>query len=100
MAIAQTEVFGPILVIIPFDNEEQAVSIANDTPYGLAAYIETGDHDRGIRVAKRIQAGNVRINGKSRLRTSPFGGYKQSGNGRERGEYGFREYLEVKAISN
>ncbi|WP_234895904.1 aldehyde dehydrogenase family protein [Sinorhizobium meliloti] len=99
MAIAQTEVFGPVLVIIPFDDEEQAVSMANDTPYGLAAYIETGDHDRGLRVAKRIRAGNVKINGKPRLKRSPFGGYKQSGNGRERGEYGFLEYLEVKAIS-
>lgn len=99
MTIAQTEVFGPVLVIIPFDNEEQAISIANDTPYGLSAYIETADHERGIRVAKRIQAGNVKINGKPRLKSSPFGGYKQSGNGRERGEYGFHEYLEVKAIS-
>ncbi|PBB24560.1 aldehyde dehydrogenase family protein [Mesorhizobium sp. WSM4307] len=99
MAIAQTEVFGPVLVIIPFDDEEQAVTMANDTPYGLAAYIETRDNDRGFRVAKRILAGNVKINGKPRLKSSPFGGFKQSGNGRERGEYGFREYLEVKAIS-
>ncbi len=99
MEIAQTEVFGPVLVIIPFDNEEQAVSIANETPYGLAAYIETADHERGIRVAKRIQAGNVKINGTPRLKSSPFGGFKRSGNGRERGEYGFREYLELKAIS-
>ncbi|MGH0237077.1 aldehyde dehydrogenase family protein [Sinorhizobium meliloti] len=100
MAIAQTEIFGPVLVMIPFENEEEAVALANDTPYGLAAYIETGDVERGRRVARRILAGNVKVNGAPRLPSSPFGGYKQSGNGRERGEYGFMEYLEVKAISS
>lgn len=99
MTIAREEIFGPVLVMIPFDDEEEAIRIANDTPYGLAAYIQSQDLERAKRVAKRLRAGMVQLNGANRPSSSPFGGYKQSGNGREGGTWGLEEYLEVKTIS-
>ena len=99
MRIAREEVFGPVLTIIPFESENEAVQIANDTPYGLAAYIETGDGDRAERIAKKLRAGQVYINGTECGYGSPFGGYKSSGLGREGGLYGLEDFMEVKAIS-
>ena len=99
MTIAQQEIFGPVLVMIPYDNEEEAIRIANDTPYGLAGYVQSGDLEHARRVASKIRAGNVHINGTSAGLDVPFGGYKQSGNGREWGAHGFTDYLEIKAIS-
>jgi aldehyde dehydrogenase (NAD+) len=99
MKIAQEEIFGPVLVMIPFDTEEEAIGIANDTPYGLSGYIQTGDPEKAQRVARRIRAGMIQINGTSRAPGSPFGGFKQSGNGREGGKWGLEDFLEVKAIS-
>ncbi|OUS07719.1 aldehyde dehydrogenase family protein [Gammaproteobacteria bacterium 42_54_T18] len=98
MVIAQEEVFGPVLSIIGYDTEEDAVAIANDTVYGLSAYVSSANKDRAISVAKELKAGNVHINGASTNFMAPFGGYKMSGNGREWGAYGLEEYLEVKAI--
>ncbi|MEP1636822.1 aldehyde dehydrogenase family protein [Ascidiaceihabitans sp.] len=98
MRIAQEEIFGPVLVIIPFDDEEQAIQIANDTPYGLAAYLQTGDPSRAERVAARLRAGAIHINGGGFNYGSPFGGYKQSGNGREGGLMGLEDYLEAKTL--
>lgn len=99
MAIAREEVFGPVLVMIPFDDEEQAIEIANDTPYGLSSYVQSLDLDRAERVARRLRAGMVKLNGSNRTAASPFGGFRQSGNGREGGHWGLEEYLEVKAVS-
>ena len=99
MTIAREEVFGPVLAMIPFDGEEEAIQIANDTPYGLAAYLHSGDPQRANRVAKKLRAGMVMINGANRAAGSPFGGYKQSGNGREGGKWGLEDFLEVKAVS-
>ncbi len=99
MTIAREEIFGPVLAMIPFDTEEEAVAIANDTPYGLAAYIQTGSPERAKRVARKLRAGMVQINGTSRAPGSPFGGYKQSGNGREGGKWGLEDFMEVKLIS-
>ncbi|MCS5587120.1 MAG: aldehyde dehydrogenase family protein [Porticoccaceae bacterium] len=99
MQIAREEIFGPVLAIIPFDTEQQAIEIANDTDYGLAAYLSTSDMDRAQRVAGKLRAGTVRINGAAQSYEVPFGGYKQSGNGREWGEFGLEDYLEIKAIS-
>jgi aldehyde dehydrogenase (NAD+) len=98
MAIAQQEIFGPVLVIIPFDDEDDAIAIANDTPYGLAAYLQTGDPARAERVAAQLRAGAVHINGGGFNYGSPFGGYKQSGNGREGGAMGLEDYQEVKTL--
>ena len=98
MAIARHEIFGPVLVIIPFDDEADAVRIANDTPYGLAAFIQTGDPVRAERVAARLRVGAVHINGGAYNYGSPFGGYKQSGNGREGGLFGLEDYQEVKTL--
>ncbi|MBD9375084.1 aldehyde dehydrogenase family protein [Rhizobium sp. ARZ01] len=98
MRIAREEVFGPVLAIIPFDTEEEAIAIANDTNYGLAAYIQTGSADRAERVASRLRAGMVHINGGSHKYGSPFGGYKQSGNGREGGIFGLEDFLEIKTV--
>ena len=98
MPIAREEVFGPVLAIIPFDTEEEAIELANDTPYGLAAYIQTGDPGRAERVASRLRAGAVHINGGGFEYGSPFGGYKQSGNGREGGIMGLDDYQEVKTL--
>jgi aldehyde dehydrogenase (NAD+) len=98
MRIAKEEVFGPVLALIPFDTEEEAIAIANDTPYGLAAYVQTGDARRAERVASKLKAGMVHINGGPHRYGSPFGGYKQSGNGREGGKFGLEDFLEVKTI--
>jgi aldehyde dehydrogenase (NAD+) len=98
MRIAREEVFGPVLSLIPFDTEEEAIAIANDTPYGLAAYVQTGDAKRAERVASKLKAGMVHINGGAHRYGSPFGGYKQSGNGREGGKFGLEDFLEVKTI--
>ena len=99
MEIAREEIFGPVLTMIPFDTEEQAIEIANDTPYGLAAYFSTSDEERARRVAGQLRAGMVSINSASQDYAAPFGGYKQSGNGREWGEFGFDDYLEIKGIT-
>ncbi|KOF21075.1 aldehyde dehydrogenase [Ensifer adhaerens] len=98
MRIAREEVFGPVLTIIPFDTEEEAIAIANDTNYGLAAYVQTGDPKRAERVASRLRAGMMHINGGPHRYGSPFGGYKQSGNGREGGMFGLEDFLEVKTV--
>ena len=98
MTIAREEIFGPVLSIIPYDTEEDAVRIANDTVYGLAAAVWSGDDDRALRVARRLQAGQVQVNGGAFNPAAPFGGYKQSGLGREAGEAGIEEFLETKAI--
>jgi aldehyde dehydrogenase (NAD+) len=98
MAIAREEIFGPVLAIMPYRDEEDAIALANDTPYGLAAYVQSGDADRARRVAEKLRAGNVYINHPDWDTAAPFGGYKQSGNGREYGEWGIAEFLEVKAI--
>lgn len=98
MTIAQEEIFGPVLSVLPYQDEEDAIRIANDTPYGLSAYVQGGDLDRARRVARQIRAGNVHINYPPLDRSAPFGGYKQSGNGREWGEWGLHEFLEIKAV--
>ena len=98
MAIAREEVFGPVLAILPYDSEDEAVRIANDTVYGLSSYVASGDPERALRVASRLRTGNVHLNGAGADFAAPFGGYKQSGNGREWGEFGFEEFLEVKAV--
>jgi aldehyde dehydrogenase (NAD+) len=95
MTIAREEIFGPVLCILPYDDLDQAVDIANDTEYGLAGYVSAADLDAARALARRIRAGQVAINHAFDLNT-PFGGYKRSGNGREWGEFGFEEYLEVK----
>ncbi|MCA0043803.1 aldehyde dehydrogenase family protein [Celeribacter litoreus] len=99
MRIAQEEVFGPVLVMISYEDDEHAVEIANDTPYGLAAYIQTADEERGLKIAREIRAGMVHLNGSDISYGSPFGGYKLSGNGREGGVYGIEDFCEIKAIS-
>ena len=99
MTIIREEIFGPVLALMPFDSEEEAIALANDTPYGLAAYIQTGDKERARRVAARLRAGMIQVNGASRAAGSPFGGYKQSGVGREGGFWGIEEFLEIKTIS-
>ena len=98
MSIAREEIFGPVLSLIPYDDEESAIEIANDTVYGLSAYVSSGDHDRAVAVASQLRAGNVHINGASMDIALPFGGYKQSGNGREFGDWGMEEFLETKVV--
>ncbi len=98
MTIAREEIFGPVLTMIPFDTEEEAVEIANDTPYGLTNYVQTQDGERANRMARALRSGMVEMNGKSRSAGSPFGGMKQSGNGREGGIWGLEDFLEVKAV--
>jgi aldehyde dehydrogenase (NAD+) len=99
MTIAQEEVFGPVLVLIPFKDEAEAVAIANDSPYGLYAYVQTNNMDRARRISRLMRAGGVSINGTSQDYMAPFGGYKQSGNGREYGKFGLHDFLEIKSIS-
>jgi len=99
MTIAREEIFGPVLVMIPFKDEADAIRIANDTPYGLAGYIQSGDLDRARRVARKVRAGSVYLNGNGQDYCSPFGGYKQSGNGREWGAFGLHDFLEIKVIN-
>jgi aldehyde dehydrogenase (NAD+) len=98
MTIAREEIFGPVLSIIPYDGEDDAIRIANDTAYGLSGYVSSTDIEHAGRVARRIRSGNVHINGARPDFSAPFGGYKQSGNGREWGAQGFEEFLEVKAV--
>ena len=99
MTIAREEIFGPVLSIMKFDTEEQAVQIATDTPYGLTNYVQTQDGARANRMARLLRSGMVEMNGQSRAAGSPFGGMKQSGNGREGGVFGIEDFLEVKAVS-
>jgi aldehyde dehydrogenase (NAD+) len=99
MTIAREEIFGPVLSIIGYRDENDAVRIANDTPYGLAGYVSAGDVEKARRVARRVRAGTVNMNGASLEMAAPFGGYKQSGNGREWGRFGLEEFLEVKAVT-
>ncbi|QFT74396.1 aldehyde dehydrogenase family protein [Ruegeria sp. THAF33] len=98
MTIAREEIFGPVLTMIPFDTEEEAVEIANDTPYGLTNYVQTQDSARANRMARALRSGMVEMNGQSRSAGSPFGGMKQSGNGREGGVFGLEDFLEIKAV--
>lgn len=98
MTIAREEIFGPVLVMIPYDSEEEAIRLANDTPFGLSGYVQSGSLDHARRVAHQLRTGMVHLNGAGPDFAAPFGGYKQSGNGREWGEHGFRDFLEVKAI--
>ncbi len=99
MTIAQEEIFGPVLSIMPFDTEEEAIAIANDTPYGLTNYVQTTDGQKARRVARQLRSGMVEMNGRPQGAGAPFGGYGQSGNGREGGEWGIEEFLEVKSVS-
>lgn len=99
MTIAREEVFGPVLSMIAFDSEDEAIQVANDTAYGLSSYVQTGDPERAKRVARRLRSGMVQLNGAGRASGSPFGGYKQSGNGREGGKWGLEDFLEVKAVA-
>jgi aldehyde dehydrogenase (NAD+) len=98
MTIAREEIFGPVLALIAFDTEDDAIDIANDSPYGLAAYVYSSDDERARRVANRLRAGILRINHAQTDFSMPLGGYKTSGNGREYGEEGFNEYLEIKSV--
>ena len=98
MTIAREEIFGPVISILPYESEEQAIEMANDTPYGLSGYVQSGDLEHARKVAAQIRSGNVHINGAPADFGAPFGGYKQSGNGREWGDHGFEEFLEVKAV--
>jgi len=98
MEIARTEIFGPVLSIIPFETEEEAIKIANDTPYGLTNYIQTQDHKKANRVARKLRSGMVDVNGAGIAVDAPFGGYKHSGIGREAGAIGIEEFLEVKTV--
>ena len=99
MTIAREEIFGPVLAIIPFETEEEAVEIANDTVYGLTNYVQTQDSTRANRLALQLRSGMVEMNGHSRSAGAPFGGMKQSGNGREGGVWGIEDFLEVKAVA-
>ena len=98
MTIAREEIFGPVLSILPYKNEEEAIEIANDTDYGLYGYVFSNNVERAKQIANRIRAGSVSINGAGADPSTPFGGYKQSGNGREKGPFGFDEFLEIKAV--
>jgi aldehyde dehydrogenase (NAD+) len=98
MTIAREEIFGPVLAILPYDSEDQAVEMANDTVYGLSGYVQSSSMDRARDVARKIRAGNIHLNGAGMDMAAPFGGYKQSGIGREWGKYGLEEFLEVKAV--
>jgi len=99
MTINKEEIFGPVLCMMPFDSEEEAIRLGNDTRYGLGAYVQSGDADKALRVARQLRAGNVSINGEGIDYDAPFGGMKQSGNGREYGVYGLADYLDIKAIT-
>jgi aldehyde dehydrogenase (NAD+) len=98
MSIAREEIFGPVLSILPYEDEEDAIRIANDTTYGLYGYVSSGNLERARRVASRIRAGQISVNGAPADFSAPFGGYKQSGNGREWGDFGLEEFLETKAV--
>jgi acyl-CoA reductase-like NAD-dependent aldehyde dehydrogenase len=98
MTIAREEIFGPVLSIMPYDSEDEAIRIANDTIYGLAGGVWSSDPQRAERVARKLRAGQIEVNGGAFNAMAPFGGYKQSGLGREAGTFGFEEFLEVKAL--
>ncbi|PWR18640.1 aldehyde dehydrogenase family protein [Zavarzinia aquatilis] len=98
MTIAREEIFGPVLAILPYDTEEDAIRMANDTVYGLSGYVQSGDIEHARKVAARLRTGNVHLNGAGPDFAAPFGGFKQSGNGREWGEFGLEEFLEIKAV--
>jgi aldehyde dehydrogenase (NAD+) len=98
MTIAQEEIFGPVLCIIPYDSEDEAVEIANGTVYGLSGAVQSGSVERATAVARRLRTGQVDVNNGRYNLLAPFGGYKQSGNGRENGEFGLEEFLEVKSL--
>jgi aldehyde dehydrogenase (NAD+) len=98
MTISREEIFGPVLTIIPYDDEDDAVRIANDTPYGLSGYVSSGDLDRARGIAARLRTGMVHINNAALDSHAPFGGYKHSGNGREWGTHGMEEFLEIKSV--
>jgi aldehyde dehydrogenase (NAD+) len=98
MAIAQEEIFGPVLSILPYDTEEEAIAIANDPEYGLSGGVQSGDLEHGKAVARKIRTGQIEVNQGSFNPNAPFGGYKKSGYGREYGKHGFEEFLELKAM--
>jgi aldehyde dehydrogenase (NAD+) len=98
MTIAREEIFGPVLSMLSYDSEDEAVAVANATTYGLAGYVQSGDIGRARRIGAQLRAGRVYLNGAPADQSVPFGGYKQSGNGREHGVFGFEEFLEVKAV--
>ncbi|WP_134321762.1 aldehyde dehydrogenase family protein [Cumulibacter soli] len=98
MTIAREEIFGPVLTVIGYDDIDQAIEMGNDTPYGLAGYVAGADHDEALRVASRLRAGQINVNNAMPDPNAPFGGYKQSGNGREWGEHAFADFLELKAV--
>ncbi len=98
MTIAREEIFGPVLVMIPYKDEAEAIRIANDTLYGLAGYVYSGNIENARRIAAKLRTGMVHLNGAAGDISAPFGGYKQSGNGREWGRDGLLEFLEVKAV--
>jgi aldehyde dehydrogenase (NAD+) len=99
MTIAKEEIFGPVLAVLPFDDEAQAITLANDSIYGLAGAVWSSDVDRAMQVARGIRTGQVDINGAKWNPLAPFGGYKRSGLGREYGEFGLEEFLEIKSIA-
>jgi len=98
MTIAREEIFGPVIAILPYENEEEAIALANDTEYGLSGCVYSGDVEHAVAVGSQLRTGQVHINGASADFTAPFGGYKKSGNGREWGVQGFEEFLETKAL--
>jgi len=98
MTIAREEIFGPVLSVLPYDSEEEAIAIANDTPYGLAAYVQSGDQGHARAVSRRLRAGSVYVNGPEWDLFAPFGGYKQSGNGREYADWAIHDFLEIKGV--
>jgi len=98
MRIAREEIFGPVISIMPYESEEEAITKANDTVYGLAAYIQSEDLEHARRVAARMRAGTIYINAPPSDIAAPFGGYKQSGNGREWSEWGLDDFLEIKGV--
>ena len=98
MDIARTEIFGPVLSVIPFESEEEAIEIANDTPYGSTNYIQSQDQNKIRRVARKLRSGMIDANGAGIAIDTPFGGFKHSGIGREAGEHGLQEFLEVKSV--
>jgi aldehyde dehydrogenase (NAD+) len=98
MTIAREEIFGPVLSIIPYDSEQQAVEIANDTVYGLAAYVQSGNAEHARTIARQLRAGQINVNYPDWDTSAPFGGYKQSGNGREYADWGIGDFLELKAV--
>ena len=95
MRVAKEEIFGPVLSIIPFETEEEAIQITNDTEYGLGNYLQTSDKEKAKRVSRKLRSGIVYVNNQAADSGTPFGGYRQSGNGREGGSWGLHEYLEA-----